>query len=196
MSNRIIKACSIPGCERRAEKRGWCPMHWKRWYRHGDPMFVTHIVGDDVARFWSHVDKAGDNECWSWTSLKNPTGYGRIKIGKRFVMAHRYSWELVNPAIPEGKELDHRCHNPSCVNPKHLRVVTRKQNIENLAGPRVDNTSGYRGVICDPRSGRYLARVTHNKERHHAGWFDSAEEANTAVVKLRNELFTHNDADR
>lgn len=171
-------------------------MHWKRWYRHGDPLFTTRIVGDDYTRFWSHVEKAGENECWNWTSLKNPKGYGRIKIGKRFVMAYRYSWELVNPPIPDGKELDHRCHNTSCVNPKHLRVVTRKQNIENLSGPRSDNRSGYRGVIFDPRSGRYLARVTHNHERHHAGWFDTPEEANVAVVALRNKLFTHNEADR
>lgn len=196
MSDRTIKTCSIPDCQRRAEKRGWCNMHWKRWYRHGDPLFTTRIVGDDLARFWSKVNKAGENECWHWTGKRNKKGYGRIKISGRFVMVHRYSWELVHPAIPEGKEIDHRCHTPNCVNPKHLRVVTRKQNMENLSGPRSDNRSGYRGVTYDPRSKLYVARVNHHGEKHIAGWFRTAEDANTAVIELRNELFTHNEVDR
>ena len=32
------RTCSIDGCERCAEKRGWCNAHYKRWRRHGDPM--------------------------------------------------------------------------------------------------------------------------------------------------------------
>lgn len=31
-------ACTIPGCERPVRARGWCPMHYKRWRRHGDPL--------------------------------------------------------------------------------------------------------------------------------------------------------------
>lgn len=33
--------CAIDGCERRAQARGWCKMHWKRWRRHGDPQRVS-----------------------------------------------------------------------------------------------------------------------------------------------------------
>jgi hypothetical protein len=33
--------CSIPDCGRPAKARGWCRMHHHRWYRHGDPTYVT-----------------------------------------------------------------------------------------------------------------------------------------------------------
>lgn len=40
MAERI---CSVEGCERPAERptsrRGWCGMHYQRWYKHGDPLF-------------------------------------------------------------------------------------------------------------------------------------------------------------
>ena len=31
--------------------------------------------------------------------------------------------------VPEGLELHHKCENPPCVNPKHLKPVTHKINM-------------------------------------------------------------------
>jgi len=36
MANRT---CSIDGCARPASKRGWCGMHYLRWYKHGDAAY-------------------------------------------------------------------------------------------------------------------------------------------------------------
>lgn len=33
------ETCSLASCDRRAKKRGWCGMHYLRWYRHGDPTY-------------------------------------------------------------------------------------------------------------------------------------------------------------
>ena len=30
--------CSIKGCEKSVQARGWCSMHYKRWEEHGDPL--------------------------------------------------------------------------------------------------------------------------------------------------------------
>ncbi len=31
-------SCSVEGCDREAVARGWCPTHWARWRKHGDPL--------------------------------------------------------------------------------------------------------------------------------------------------------------
>jgi hypothetical protein len=35
------RTCTIDGCERPQQARGWCPMHYKRWRRNGDPTTIT-----------------------------------------------------------------------------------------------------------------------------------------------------------
>lgn len=35
-----MKVCSVRDCERKVYGRGFCSMHWKRWYRYGDPSIV------------------------------------------------------------------------------------------------------------------------------------------------------------
>jgi hypothetical protein len=38
--------CKIDDCERGAQARGWCKMHWARWRRNGDPL-VVKVCGID-----------------------------------------------------------------------------------------------------------------------------------------------------
>lgn len=35
---KVVKCCSIAGCDRPVRARGWCASHWSRWKRHGDPL--------------------------------------------------------------------------------------------------------------------------------------------------------------
>lgn len=39
------RTCSVDGCEREAEKRGWCSRHYQRWRNHGDPLGGGPILG-------------------------------------------------------------------------------------------------------------------------------------------------------
>jgi hypothetical protein len=149
-----------------------------------------------IARFWSKVKKT--EACWEWQGAKyNTEGYGvgmnwTDADGKhRRAPAHRIAFELTTGPIPEGKLIDHMCHNPSCVNPDHLRIVTQKQNMENLAGAHVDSTSGYRGVSWKKRERRWLVTVVHNRVPHYGGYFEDKEEAAEVARKLRQKLFTH-----
>lgn len=146
-------------------------------------------------RFWAKVDKSG--ECWIWTAATYSNGYGHFGVSATTgALAHRLSWELLVAPIPEGKMLDHTCHTRACVNPGHLRIATAKQNLENPGILRRDNTSGVRGVNWHARAGKWRARVTHNSVEHHVGLFADKAEAEAAAIAKRNELFTHNDADR
>jgi hypothetical protein len=94
--------------------------------------------------------------------------------------------------VPEGKELDHICFNRLCVNPSHLRPVTRKQNMEHQQGAYANSKSGVRGVCHHKASGKWIARVGHFGKIIHVGLFENLEEAAAAVKAKRNELYTHN----
>src|SRR5437660_11545344 len=90
-------------------------------------------------RFWSKVDKKGEDECWPWKAGKNNRGYGVFALehphhNERVVdiLAHRYSWQEANGPIPKGRYILNKCDNPPCVNPKHLRVGTLKDNSEDM----------------------------------------------------------------
>lgn len=81
------------------------------------------------------------DECWPWTGSTNKV-YGKIRVGKRSVAAHRLSWELHNGPIPEGKFILHRCDNPLCVNPNHLYCGTQSDNLSDRAWRNPNNQGG------------------------------------------------------
>lgn len=122
--------CSIPECARPARARGWCKRHYKRWYRHGNPMAGKPLQRRDEnpeQRFWRHVTPSHDG-CWEWGGDRLPAGYGTFSCGGAKFYAHRFSYELHKGPIPEGLHIDHICRNTSCVNPDHLEAVTQREN--------------------------------------------------------------------
>jgi hypothetical protein len=154
----------------------------------------------DWDRFWTKVDKNGPwvealgSHCWPWTAAKNNKGYGMYAITKRdLVCSHVFSYWIHFGTYPP-RMVDHRCHHRECVNPRHLRLASSKQNNENRAGANKNSRSGIRGVIW--HLGRWEGRITHNHKSIYLGRFSTCEEAEAAVVNKRRELFTHNDIDR
>lgn len=186
--------CLIEECDSKPWARSLCDMHYQRLRLTGTTDARQPL--SEAERFWAKVEITDD--CWNWRGRVNHNGYGLFLYeGRPGAMAHRASIEISSgKKIPVGMVIDHICHNPPCVNPTHLRVVTQKQNSENLAGPQVNNTSGVRGVSWMPRKSKWRARVMHDRKEYSAGLFASLAEAEVAVIELRNRLHTHNGADR
>lgn len=85
------------------------------------------MVASEVMRRVLIDDTSG---CWNWTTTPfQNSGYGRIKVVGRVMVAHRFAWEVLRGPIPQGMQLDHLCRNRRCVNPEHLEVVTPRTNV-------------------------------------------------------------------
>lgn len=126
-------------------------------------------------RFDSKTKTVGS--CLVWTSPLDQ-GYGRIRIGKTLVLAHRFAYERVNGPIPEGLQIDHICRNRACVLPAHLRAVTQYENImetRSLSMPRIHLNkeqcpSGHTYTQIVNRSGRTKRRCDICARKKTAAW--------------------------
>ena len=78
-------------------------------------------------QFWSKVNRT--ESCWNWTGEIQHDGYGKIRFNGRHIGAHRACLLLLGTSIPQGLTIDHLCRNRRCVNPKHLEVVTLRENL-------------------------------------------------------------------
>lgn len=139
--------CSIEGCSGRRYSRGWCQMHYERWYRHGD---VNYQPPTAEQRFWTKVAKGTDDECWLWQGALTTTGYGSFKAAGWPGGAHRISYLLLVGPVPEGLVLDHLCRVRNCVNPAHLEPVTSAENT--ARGLKAKRTHCMRGHLFTEES--------------------------------------------
>ncbi|MFD7963754.1 hypothetical protein ACFV5J_23420 [Streptomyces zaomyceticus] len=110
--------------------------------------------------------------------MMKATGYGQTTHKGTPWLAHRLAWVLDGAAIPDGTVLDHECHtrlreacaggpacpHRRCVNPAHMRLITRSVNA--LAGnsPHSDNARKAHCLRGHPLEGENL-RIVQKKGR-------------------------------
>jgi len=181
--------CTFDKCGRPYRSIGYCEMHYQQMRKHGR---VFRLMQDTPAhaKFASaiRVDESG---CWLWGRGKR-SDYAYFRANGHSVAAHRYSYQQVVGAIPEGMLIDHKCRQKACVRPSHLRLATTKQNAENQSS-RNGSATGVRGVTID--GGFYRAQAMHRGKNYYGGKFRDLESADAAAKALRARLFTHSNGE-
>lgn len=121
--------CCIDGCNRPHEAKGYCSLHYQRWKRSGDPLTARAYPkrGEPLA-FFEKAAASETDKCIFWPYASKGRGYGEVwlKGEKRFV--HQAMCEAAHGAGFPGGEVAHSCGVKLCINPRHLRWATRREN--------------------------------------------------------------------
>lgn len=73
------------------------------------------------------------SNCWFWIRSISTMGYGQLTVDGRTRFAHRISYKLfLNKSLGE-LHVCHRCDNPRCINPEHLFLGTRSDNMQDAS---------------------------------------------------------------
>ncbi len=90
------------------------------------------LTRSQLQRAWGNClrrIKIDAHGCWIYHGSRNRGGYGTCgtPLGNRLVHVVSYTIHCGEP--PRHLVVSHKCHNPACCNPVHLRPITQKENV-------------------------------------------------------------------
>ena len=191
------KICAVSFCDRESYSLGYCKTHYYQ-QRRGKPFTpiqkARRGIKDHDAYFWSFVQKdQNPHGCWEYDGpTESDSEYVKCPKHPRAnsKRSHRVAYFLTYGEIPEGKVIDHICHNPRCCNPSHLRAVSLSANNQNKrpGTVRSDSRSGVRNVRMSPNPNAkkpYMVELSKNNKKIRFGSFATLAEAEAEAIKQR-----------
>ncbi len=132
--------CLVETCQLEPFSGDYCRGHYRKWKRYGDPLVGRSITGEWMPIFLRMASEDSE-DCLLWPGLKNRQGYGELsslknRMGLSTALVHRAALILrCGPPPFERAEAAHSprvCHNPSCMNYRHLYWATRADNLADM----------------------------------------------------------------
>ena len=125
--------CSVDDCTGPITQGGLCGKHAYRLKVNGSPHVARRRAkeGAPLAFVDSAVSSSTDS-CIEWPFSKNLGGYARVVMQGKQTNVSRVVLMLSGRPRPSNfhfaAHAPEVCHNPGCINPRHLRWATQKEN--------------------------------------------------------------------
>ena len=85
------------------------------------------------------------DDCIMWPHGKCQ-GYGVLRYKGKVTGAHRLVLSLYTGETPNGKEACHSCHNPACINHRHLYWGSHSDNMADKVAAGTDSRGERSGM--------------------------------------------------
>ena len=112
-------------------------------------------------------------------------GYINMKVDGKLYRQHRILFLVAHGYLPN--QVDHKDGVRSNNVISNLREATHSENQCNSRRYR-SNSSGFKGVSREPRTGKWQAQIQKDKVCYHLGYFDSKEDARDVYLAAAKEL--------
>lgn len=147
-SNTPKKRCSVEGCENTLKARGWCPMHYQRWWKYGD-------VGP-AHRIDLHVTQHGTNNEYA--------NYGcRCAACRAAASQYQAQRKRTVPCSVCGKVIWRHNKSGKCTSCVQLIPIEERHGTE-TGYSKGCRCSACRGAAAEARRRRRAANPEHERE--------------------------------
>lgn len=124
---------------------------------------------------------------YKWHANKHRNTYYAIRKSvdkesglRKGIKMHRF---IMNP--PEKMQIDHINGDGLDNRKENLRVVTNRENAQNL---HIEKTSRYPGVYWCNKSKRWMSQIKYNNKTYHLGSFKSEELARSTYIMICEKM--------
>lgn len=169
--------CSVEDCSNKRRKLQYCDIHYSRVYRTGQ-------LGKVERRNQEKHGKTNSREYRIWAGMisrcynKKSTGFANYG-GKGISVCDSWRDSFANfhadMGNSEGLSID-RIDGKKGYSPENCRWADRTQQSTNQ-GLRIDNSTGYKGVMFNKKLHKYQAYIQTEGKRTHLGVYESLNDA-------------------
>jgi hypothetical protein len=139
-----------------------------------DELKTCLIYNPDTGEFF-HKRTNGPTKSGMRAGTINGQGYRQISVQGVIMTAGRLAWLYVHGQIPP-EDIDHINRNRADDRLVNLRILSRRENVQNTKVPS-SNTTGTKGVSRCSRSKRWISSITFDGVVYRLGRFVNIADA-------------------